>query len=170
MIQPFTELAQRYRGREDSEHEQAFVRLAIIVVFLAYLLGATAFDRATGDRAALVLYVLLAETAVAIGLLVWIAWRPKPSRARRWIGMLADYAACGIIMHLQGAVVAPLYVVLMWVTVGNGLRYGPRYLLAAVGLASISFLAVITTTDVLARQPVAGLEPAAGAGGDSRST
>ncbi|HQX25837.1 MAG TPA: ATP-binding protein [Pseudomonadota bacterium] len=147
MIQPFTELAQRYRGREDSEHEQAFVRLAIIVVFLAYLLGATAFDRATGDRAALVLYVLLAETAVAIGLLVWIAWRPKPSHARRWIGMLADYAACGIIMHLQGAVVAPLYVVLMWVTVGNGLRYGPRYLLAAVGLASISFLAVITTTD-----------------------
>ena len=96
MIQPFTELAQRYRGREDSEHEQAFVRLAIIVVFLAYLLGATAFDRATGDRAALVLYVLLAETAVAIGLLVWIAWRPKPSHARRWIGMLADYAACGI--------------------------------------------------------------------------
>ena len=77
MIQPFTELAQRYRGREDSEHEQAFVRLAIIVVFLAYLLGATAFDRATGDRAALVLYVLLAETAVAIGLLVWIAWRPE---------------------------------------------------------------------------------------------
>ncbi|HQY37479.1 MAG TPA: ATP-binding protein, partial [Pseudomonadota bacterium] len=147
MIQPFTELAQRYRGREDSEHEQAFVRLAIIVVFLAYLLGATAFDRATGDRATLVLYVLLAETAVAIGLLVWIAWRPKPSHARRWIGMLADYAACGIIMHLQGAVVAPLYVVLMWVTVGNGLRYGPRYLLAAVGLASISFLAVITTTD-----------------------
>lgn len=147
MIQPFTELAQRYRGRDDSEHEQAFVRLAIIVVFLAYLLGATAFDRATGDRAALVLYVLLAETAVAIGLLVWIAWRPKPSHARRWIGMLADYAACGVIMHLQGAVVAPLYVVLMWVTVGNGLRYGPRYLLAAVGLASISFLAVITTTD-----------------------
>jgi len=147
MIQPFTELAQRYRGREDSEHEQAFVRLAIIVVFLAYLLGATAFDRATGDRATLVLYVLLAETAVAIGLLVWIAWRPKPSHARRWIGMLADYAACGIIMHLQGAVVAPLYVVLMWVTVGNGLRYGPRYLLAAVGLASISFLAVITTTE-----------------------
>jgi len=147
MIQPFTDLAQRYRGREDSEHEQAFVRLAIIVVFLAYLLGATAFDRATGDRAAMVLYVLLAETAVAIGLLVWIAWRPKPSHARRWIGMLADYAACGIIMHLQGAVVAPLYVVLMWVTVGNGLRYGPRYLLAAVGLASISFMAVITTTD-----------------------
>ena len=68
MIQPFTELAQRYRGREDSEHEQAFVRLAIIVVFLAYLLGATAFDRATGDRASLVLHVLLAETAVAIGL------------------------------------------------------------------------------------------------------
>jgi two-component system sensor histidine kinase RpfC len=147
MIQPFTDLAQRYRGREDSEHEQAFVRLAIIVVFLAYLLGATAFDRATGDRAAVVLYVLLAETAVAIGLLLWIAWRPAPSHARRWIGMLADYAACGVIMHLQGAVVAPLYVVLMWVTVGNGLRFGPRYLLAAVGLAAISFLAVITTTE-----------------------
>lgn len=156
MVQPFADIAQRFRGREDSEHEQAFVRLAIIVVFLAYLLGATAFDRASGPHAALVLYALLAETAVAIGLLVWIAWRPQPSRARRCIGMVADYAACGFIMHLQGAVVAPLYVVLMWVTVGNGLRYGPRYLLAAVGLASLSFLAVITTTDYwLANQSLA---------------
>jgi two-component system sensor histidine kinase RpfC len=46
----------------------------------------------------------------------------------------------------MGAHLAPVYVVYLWVTIGNGLRFGPRFLLGAVGLASLSFLFVITTT------------------------
>ncbi|WP_379988367.1 ATP-binding protein [Dokdonella soli] len=52
----------------------------------------------------------------------------------------------GAAMHLMGGRLAPVYVLLLWVTIGNGLRYGTRYLMIAVALASISFLAVITMT------------------------
>jgi two-component system sensor histidine kinase RpfC len=93
-----------------------------------------------------VLLTLMVETVVGVGLLVAIALKPGVSHTRRWIGMVTDYTATGIIMHLQGGVVAPLYIVYLWVTVGNGLRYGPHYLASAAALAAGSFLAVILTT------------------------
>ena len=39
------------------------------------------------------------------------------------------------------------YVVLMWITVGNGLRYGNRYLVVAVTMASTAFAAVVWMND-----------------------
>ena len=52
-----------------------------------------------------------------------------------------------------GEPLAWVYVILMWVTVGNGLRYGNRYLRVAVALAACSFR-------LRARvQPVLGAEP-----------
>ena len=45
--------------------------------------------------------------------------------------MFADYAMMGAIDDAARAQeLAPLYVIMMWVTIGNGLRYGPRYLIA----------------------------------------
>src|SRR5690606_3064822 len=35
------------------------------------------------------------------------------------------------------------YVILMWVTIGNGLRYGTRYLYGAIGFAVASFAVVL---------------------------
>jgi two-component system sensor histidine kinase RpfC len=57
--------------------------------------------------------------------------------------MLADYSAIGAIMCLEGEAVAPLYSVYLWVTVGNGMRYGSRYLRVATTLAALSFLSVV---------------------------
>jgi two-component system sensor histidine kinase RpfC len=38
---------------------------------------------------------------------------------------------------------APLYVIILWVTIGNGLRFGNRYLAAATALAIVSFSVVV---------------------------
>ena len=145
-------LAERFRRRPDSEHDQAFVRLVIVALFLAYLLGRVAVDGADPALVA-VLWLLLAETAVGLGIVVSIALRPGVSHVRRVVGMVADYTMTGVIMVLQGAIVSPLYVVLMWVTIGNGLRYGPRYLVAAVAMSSLSFLGVILNTDYWLANP-----------------
>ena len=61
--------------------------------------------------------------------------------------MLADYATLGAMMVLYDRALAPLFVVYLWVTIGNGLRYGPRFLAAAIALAGASFLFVITNSD-----------------------
>ncbi|MCR6496100.1 hypothetical protein LJB71_07655 [Thermomonas sp. S9] len=135
----------RLRGRSDSEHGQVVVRIAITFLFAIYL----GWEVGGGDsRPALVAtwLILVGELVLSLGLLAAILAAPAPSHARRWIGMLADYAALAGVMHLQGEQAAPLYAVYLWVTIGNGMRYGPRYLYAATLLAVASFAAVMFTT------------------------
>lgn len=135
----------RLRGRSDSEHGQVVVRIVITFLFAIYL----GWEVGGGDsRPALVAtwLILVGELVLSLGLLAAILAAPGPSHVRRWIGMLADYAALAGVMHLQGEQAAPLYAVYLWVTIGNGMRYGPRYLYAATLLAVASFAAVMFTT------------------------
>lgn len=136
----------RLHGRADSEHGQVVVRIVITFLFAIYL----GWEVGGGDsRPALVAtwLILVGELVLSLGLLAAILAAPGPSHVRRWIGMLADYAALAGVMHLQGEQAAPLYAVYLWVTIGNGMRYGPRYLYAATLLAVASFGTVMLTTD-----------------------
>ena len=135
----------RLRGRADSEHAQVFVRIAITTLFAAYL-GWEVSGGGSSRALYLTWWILLGEWLLSLGLLAAIVASPGPSDLRRWIGMLADYAAMGGVMHLQGETAAPLYAVFMWVTIGNGMRYGPGYLFRATALAGLSFAAMMRTT------------------------
>ena len=135
----------RLRGRADSEHAQVFVRIAITTLFAAYL-GWEVSGGGSSRELYLTWWILLGEWLLSLGLLAAIVASPGPSDLRRWIGMLADYAAMGGVMHLQGETAAPLYAVFMWVTIGNGMRYGPGYLFRATALAGLSFAAMMRTT------------------------
>lgn len=145
----------RFEKRPDSEHGQAFIRLGIVALWLIYLLGVASAQGFSGPVLPYALAILLAETVVGTLLIAHLVWKPGVSYTRRWIGMILDYASMGLMMML-GPELAPLYVVFLWVTIGNGLRYGPKFLFAAVTLACMSFFAVIHTTPYwLANAPLA---------------
>jgi two-component system sensor histidine kinase RpfC len=146
MQSALTTLKARYARRPDSEHEQAIIRLAIVLLFLVYLLGVASVSASHPVVVSRALSYLFVEALVGTGLLVWLTLQPGISHSRRIIGMVTDYALMGAIMGLSGQELAPLYVVYLWVTIGNGLRYGPRYLTGAVCLASLSFAWVILGT------------------------
>lgn len=142
-----TSLRARFSHRPDSEHEQALVRLAIAALILCYLLGLASTSPRHLDTAFFwVLGVILSETLLGFGLLVAIVINPAASSVRRLIGMAADFFTLAAVMSLHGEILAPLYIVYLWVAIGNGLRYGPRYLFAAVAMASVSFGYVILET------------------------
>lgn len=134
-----------FANRPDSEHSQALVRLVIAAVLLSYLAGLATGDGA-GRELRLSVLILLAETLLGLAIVIAIVLRPGVSHARRMIGILGDYGTLAAMMMLKGEVLAPLYVIILWVTVGNGLRYGSRYLFAAIGLAVVTFLVVILRT------------------------
>lgn len=144
-------LKQRLSGRPDSEHGQVLVRIVITALFSAYL--GWQVGEGGGNQLFLTWLILLAELFVSMGLLVAILIQPGISQARRWVGMIADYCAMAAVMHLLGETASPLYAVYLWVTIGNGLRYGPRYLYCAIALASASFMAVILTTPYWTSNP-----------------
>jgi two-component system, sensor histidine kinase RpfC len=134
----------RLSHRPDSEHEQALVRLAVLFVVLIYLL----VDPVTGQGEAareyrVVLGMVAVGFVVGSGLILSILARPGVSHARRVVGMVSDYGLMGAAMIVLGEPLAWVYVLVMWVTVGNGLRYGNRYLIAAVAAAAASFGAVL---------------------------
>jgi two-component system sensor histidine kinase RpfC len=136
---------QRFAGRPDSEHGQALVRLAVISVVLAYMLlhgpqGSDAQYRG-------VLLIVATGFVVGIGLVIGIMVRPGVSHLRRAIGMVSDYGLMAAAMIRFGEPLAWVYVIVMWVTVGNGLRFGSRYLFAAVAMASVSFGSVLVVND-----------------------
>ena len=142
----------RLRGRQDSEHAQVFVRIVITTLFAAYL--GWEVSGGDGNRALfLTWWILLGEWLLSVVLLAAIVASPGPSDLRRWIGMLADYAAMGGVMHLQGETAAPLYAVVLWVTIGNGMRYGPGYLFRATALAGLSFGAMMQATPYWQENP-----------------
>ncbi len=141
----------RLSGRPDSEHGQALVRLVIAFLILSYL----GWLRLRGQGAWIdaPLAVMAGEAVIAAAIMGAILLRPGVSHVRRWVGMVTDYATLATLMLLGGAEMAPLYVIILWVTIGNGMRYGRNYLRSASGLAAVSFLAVILFSDYWQQQP-----------------
>ncbi|MBA2239487.1 MAG: response regulator [Lysobacter sp.] len=141
---------ERLRNRPDSEHEQALIRLVIACLILIYLAGLSRREIVSNM---LLLEVIVAEALVGLSLLIAMLLSPETSHLRRWIGMVADYGTLAILMWLEPVSLAPLYVLILWVTIGNGLRYGTSYLYASSAIATMAFLGVVATTAYWRNQP-----------------
>ncbi len=144
MMTGLNELKSRLVGRPDSEHQQAFIRLAIVGIVLIYMLyqGTQHSDAGTSR----VLALIAASFSIGAFIVVWLLRSPDVSHPRRVLGMFADYGLMAVAMGIAGEQLAWIYVVVMWVTVGNGLRYGNRYLYAAIAMAAISFAYVLAVS------------------------
>lgn len=153
MNRRLSHLLKPFRNRADSEHEQALVRLAIASIIVSYLWGLQHFDAPMAQRVWPMFLVMLVETLVGVALVAAIALRPGISHARRWVGMIADYFTLTALMLLSPVALAPLYVIILWVTIGNGLRYGGKYLLSAAVLALCSFFLVLMRSAYWLQQP-----------------
>ena len=139
-------LRTRLADRPDSEHGQATVRLVMLGVIYAYLTLFVGGKPEVAHALWLSKAYLAIEFAVAAGIVGWLLWRPGVSHPRRVLGMVADYSLMGVGLFLLGDLLAWLYVVILWVTVGNGLRFGPRYLYAAIGFAFVTFGTAVAIT------------------------
>ena len=127
-------------GRAESEHEQALVRLAVVSLLVTYF-GALAV--AIPGTAPLtlggVLVYGLGYLAIGAGYLAWIRVRPQPSPVRRVLGMVTDQTNVSVLIALGGAWGGAIYPIYLWITLGNGFRYGNAYLAAAAGYSAVTF-------------------------------
>ncbi|NDV89171.1 hypothetical protein GTW51_21105 [Aurantimonas aggregata] len=67
--------------------------------------------------------------------------------------MLLDFGITTFSMIIGSAYLAPFYAILIWVTVGYGMRYGSRYLGIATVLALVSLVFVVSLSDYWRGQP-----------------
>ncbi|WP_310091591.1 ATP-binding protein [Pseudoxanthomonas sacheonensis] len=147
----------RLSNRPDSEHGQALVRLTLISLILAYALLPSSREMLDVREYSIVLTIVLSGLFNGIGIVAWLLVRPGKSGPRRALGMVADYGLMAAAMIGMGEPLAWAYIVLMWVTVGNGLRYGNRYLIIAVAMACASFAVVLVMSDYWVQNRTLGI-------------
>jgi signal transduction histidine kinase/CheY-like chemotaxis protein len=128
------------------EGKQSWIRLALLVLISTYATVASIIvspDHRVEPWAIAVLGYFACYTPLALGLLYAIRRYPGHYPARRLFSMANDYAGLGFAIIVGCQVMLPMYAIIMWVTVGNGLRFGSRYMIVAAVMAQIT-LAIIT--------------------------
>ncbi len=129
------------------ELEQSLLRVAIGGLVLIYLAFSVYRDNHVSDDESQVLWVAVGFFAFSIALTLQVVTSPAVSIARRYLGMVADNAVtsyCLIQTGEPGAVIIGVY---LFITFGNGFRYGRVYLHACQIMSLIGFSLVIVLSD-----------------------
>lgn len=122
----------------DAERAQSIVRLVVVPLFCVYMVPIIFGGGYSQTVETVFLIWFFTYLVVATSLLWWIIRQPGEFLWRRMFSMLLDYSAITFALSVGGEELLPIYSMLLWVTVGNGLRFGPRYLLIATGFALVS--------------------------------
>ena len=129
------------------ELEQSLLRVAIGGLVLVYLAFSVYRDSHVTEDEAQVLWVAIGFFAFSIALTLQIVTSGGVSIARRYLGMVADNAVtsyCLIQTGEPGAVIIGVY---LFITFGNGFRYGRAYLHACQILSLAGFALVMMMSD-----------------------
>ncbi|HHA18284.1 MAG TPA: hybrid sensor histidine kinase/response regulator, partial [Methylophaga sp.] len=129
----------------DSEPEQAGIRLVIGVLLALYFFvpwaeGETFVQSITSVAS----IMLMSYYAGALAIVLAIHLHPKPSPIRRVSGILLDLVTLSAVMHIAGSQSVFLFVVYLWVILGNGFRYGLLYLYISLVIGVVGFSIAIT--------------------------
>ncbi len=147
----------RLRSCPDTESEQAILRLCITALVLAYLHWMGVFEL-EGSNANVVMDRFAAAGCLlsALAILAAIIAFPGKSDLRRHAGMLSDMGFVSYAMYSGGALTAPMFMIYLWVTFGNGFRFGTRYIYSAMALSTLGFAAVMIASPYWQQNTVMG--------------
>jgi two-component system, sensor histidine kinase RpfC len=143
--------------RSDSEHEQAFLRIVIVGMFLAYMAGFHGWPGNWSVHDFRVVAILAAFLVIASAIFAAICASPQPNVSRRLIGMLADCGGCTWYMWVAGDYGFFVIGVYLFITFGNGFRYGRRYLFGCQALCLAGLVAVLLLVPYWQQRRIAGI-------------
>ena len=122
------------------ELEQAMLRLAISSIFLLYVLVSIISQTSVSVGEIAGVYYLVAFLVIAAALVSSIVKHKNISVIRRLIGAWLDIGGTTLFMSLTSDLGVVLIGVYLWVTFGNGFRYGNRYLYHSQALSIAGFV------------------------------
>jgi two-component system sensor histidine kinase RpfC len=147
MVQPLVSvvkgLVARAKARPDSEHEQALIRILIAAIVWVYLRASFEPSAANAHHQQLILWFLGIDIVLCTILLAHILCFPAANRARRILGMVNDAGMSTLVMFLTEEAGASMIGLFLFITFGNGFRYGRAYLFACQAMCIAGFASVL---------------------------
>ena len=125
------------------ELEQAILRIGIVGVILVYLLWRVSRASTVDSAQIQVVYVTSGLLTFAVGLALQILAVPKTSVPRRLVGMVADNAVTSYFLIQMGEAGAVILGVYLFITIGNGFRFGRLYLHICQVMSLLGFTIVL---------------------------
>ena len=133
-------LLHRIRRRPDTEFQQAIIRLLIVVGFYLYFLVNPQFHGEALENQ--VHYLGISLSLISLGLVFGTLVDPGISVVRRVIGMVHDFTVATYMLSISNETGAAIVAVYLWVTLGNGFRFGMPYLLSSTLASGVGFAVV----------------------------
>jgi signal transduction histidine kinase/CheY-like chemotaxis protein len=138
---------------KNTELDQANLRIIIASIAVVYMLILGFLPGQRFDTYLPVVTYIFVFLLASIGLRQAIVRWPGHYPARRIFAMVHDYTGTCFGLVVGGEAALPLYAVIIWVNLGNGMRYGSRYLAIATALALLALVCVYRLTPVWQAQP-----------------
>ena len=129
----------RLKNRDDTEHQQCFVRFSLGLIYLVYILNVNSSTPLNPE----VITSAIAFIIAPFMTLIWIIVYPQTMPVRRFSSMLIDVSLMSYAFAHLGDVVGPVHAGYLFLTFGYGFRYGNKYLFACMALSIIGFSFVI---------------------------
>ena len=138
---------------KNSELDQATLRLTVSACALLYIVVLASLH--PGDATSYVPIIVYIVTFIVASVFLRMIIKRWPGHFfwRRLFSMLHDYTGIAFAMVLGGESALPIYAALLWVTLGNGMRFGSRYLALATVIALSTLVLVFWLNPFWHTQP-----------------
>jgi signal transduction histidine kinase/CheY-like chemotaxis protein len=132
----------------DEEYAQAVARVILASAALALCLSSPFLTSGSSRSTWFVTSSTVgAYCLFAAAWVVLVKRRPGHFVSRRATMIVCDLGMVTFGMYMMGEFGAIFYPLYLWVIVGNGMRYGPRYLYAAIGAGVVGFCVALFSSE-----------------------
>lgn len=127
------------KSHPNTEVEQGIVRVVMISLILLYLslMTHSVSTEAWVLQSGILLFSV--HLLFGLGVLISFLFQPQRSTVRIFLGIIADISSFSMAMITTGEIGAPWWAGCLWITFGNGFRYGERYLYFSAALSIVGF-------------------------------
>jgi two-component system, sensor histidine kinase RpfC len=136
----------RARRAEPLEFDQILVRFAVGFVITTYVALSQLLEEPDAQSAAVIIALLLGAWSLGAGFLAHLALWPQRRLERRTVSICTDAIALSLLIGFGEKSAAMFFPIYLWVTLGNGFRFGIGYMYGAIAANAGCFVVMAALT------------------------
>lgn len=153
----FTSLWEKLERRPDKEHQAALIRIVLALIASGYLIIAIKNGVIASTHEPYAWALIAIVIPYSMGVFISIIIYPQISVFRRILSIINDIGATTYALYFLEGLGTPFFGIYLWNSIGNGFRFGVRYLYLSSVLGVLGFAFVITKSGYWTNQQALGI-------------